>query len=169
MKRFILKMNHLDRIQIKTPCFKNWDDMEGSAHRRYCGGCQKHVYDLSSLSRIEAEVLLRFKKCDLCVRYQRNEAGEMRNVSVRRRMRAWSVALCRKNRFVPTSLLAVVVALFAVGCNEKPASAVTQTPAETSAGKPREAPPMGEMKMGDYAPAPLLGTPTPPETGKPQT
>lgn len=167
-------MKHLDRIQIKTPCFKNWDEMEGSAHRRYCGGCQKHVYDLSSLSRIEAEVLLRFKKCDLCVRYQRNETGGVRNVPVRRRIRAWGVALCRKNRFVPASLLAVFVALFAVGCDDKPVSAVSPALAEASVDKPQEAPvKMGETRMGDYAapqpgPPPVLGTPAPPETGKPQ-
>jgi hypothetical protein len=48
----------LDRVVIKTPCKQSWAAMAGDDRKRFCGQCQKHVYDLSAMTAAEAEALL---------------------------------------------------------------------------------------------------------------
>ena len=48
----------LKRIKIASPCPAAWNEMEGNDGVRFCNQCQKNVYNLSALSRLEAEALL---------------------------------------------------------------------------------------------------------------
>jgi hypothetical protein len=48
----------LDRICIAMPCSVDWNDMKGDNKVRLCGGCNKDVYNLSALSKKEAEEVL---------------------------------------------------------------------------------------------------------------
>jgi hypothetical protein len=48
----------LDQIHIPSPCEADWDAMTGNAARRYCSACEKHVHDLSTMSRAAAEKLV---------------------------------------------------------------------------------------------------------------
>jgi len=62
----------LDNIRIATPCNADWDEMAGDERVRFCGRCDKNVYNLSSMTRAEAEALVAEKEGRLCVRlYQR--------------------------------------------------------------------------------------------------
>src|SRR5690348_11198318 len=45
----------LDRIQIASPCEASWDAMNGDDRVRFCGLCEKNVYNLSAMTRDEAE------------------------------------------------------------------------------------------------------------------
>src|SRR5437867_538664 len=47
----------LDQIRIASPCSASWDAMEGGDRVRFCAHCQKNVYNLSDMSRREAEKL----------------------------------------------------------------------------------------------------------------
>ena len=49
--------------------------MSGDAHVRHCGRCAKNVYDLSSLTRDQAERLLEEREGELCVRFYRRPDG----------------------------------------------------------------------------------------------
>ena len=68
--------------------------MVGDDHVRFCGKCEKNVYNLSSLSREEAEALLVAKEGKMCVRIFRREDGTVLTddcpvgVTKRRRRRA---------------------------------------------------------------------------------
>jgi hypothetical protein len=66
-------MSPLDSLRVASPCSANWDAMEGDDDRvRYCGKCEKNVYNLSAMPRAEAEELLRLHEGNLCARmYQR--------------------------------------------------------------------------------------------------
>jgi hypothetical protein len=81
----------LDSIHIAAPCPAKWEDMVGDDHVRFCGGCEKNVYNLSSLSRDEAEALLVAKEGTLCARIYRRQDGTVLtddcSVGVRRRRR----------------------------------------------------------------------------------
>jgi hypothetical protein len=87
----------LESLRIATPCAADWDDMKGDDFVRFCGRCEQHVYDLSALSRVEAEQLVAEKEGQMCARfYQRADGTVLTNdcsVAVRRerlRQRIWS-------------------------------------------------------------------------------
>jgi hypothetical protein len=64
----------LENIRIATPCSADWDDMQGDERVRFCGKCEKNVYNLSAMTREASEALVREKEGRLCVRlYQRQD------------------------------------------------------------------------------------------------
>lgn len=67
--------NPLDNIRVASPCNADWDEMFGDERKRHCGACSKNVYNLSNLTRLEAENLLLNSEGRLCVRYFRRADG----------------------------------------------------------------------------------------------
>lgn len=67
----------LDRISVASPCSADWDSMTGDDRSRFCGQCQLNVYNLSAMSRPEAEALVQEKEGRLCVRYYRRYDGTL--------------------------------------------------------------------------------------------
>ncbi len=50
--------NPLNNIRIASPCSANWNEMYGNDRKRFCGDCKLNVYNLSDMTRQEAENLL---------------------------------------------------------------------------------------------------------------
>ena len=68
----------LDGVRVASPCPVSWDGMDGDERMRFCSQCRQHVFNLSGLSRADAEELIREKNGRLCVRYyQRSDGGVM--------------------------------------------------------------------------------------------
>ena len=67
----------LDDITVAAPCHADWNKMRGSDTVRFCQSCEKNVYNLSGMSRTEAEVLIREKEGSLCVRFARRADGTL--------------------------------------------------------------------------------------------
>jgi hypothetical protein len=65
----------LDGAQIASPCAARWDDMIGTDTVRFCGQCRKNVYDLSTMTRDEAERFLVDHTGGACVRLFRRADG----------------------------------------------------------------------------------------------
>ncbi|MEM1023709.1 MAG: hypothetical protein AAGD10_08885 [Myxococcota bacterium] len=65
----------LDRLQIATPCHAKWADMAGDDRRRFCGGCQKHVYNFAVMTAEESVDLIHRTEGRLCVRLFRRADG----------------------------------------------------------------------------------------------
>src|ERR1044071_8467947 len=65
----------LDRIQIPSPCPANWDEMNGSDQIRFCSECNKYVYNLSEMTRREAEALIARHGGLMCARLSRDLNG----------------------------------------------------------------------------------------------
>ena len=65
----------LDNIRIASPCTANWDEMYGNDRMRHCGQCKLNVYNLSGMSRQEAEDLVTNAEGRLCVRFYRRTDG----------------------------------------------------------------------------------------------
>jgi hypothetical protein len=86
----------LDQLEIAAPCKASWDDMVGDEHVRFCGQCEKNVYNLSSLPREEAEALLVAREGSLCVRMYKRQDGTVLTadcpVGVKKRRRRRAVA-----------------------------------------------------------------------------
>lgn len=65
----------LDNIKIASPCSANWNAMIGDDRKRFCGDCKLNVYNLSGMTRYDAEHLLRMSEGRLCVRYFQRPDG----------------------------------------------------------------------------------------------
>jgi hypothetical protein len=65
----------LDSISVAAPCRANWDDMLGTDRARHCGQCSLNVYNLSGMTRNEAEDLINRTDGRLCVRFFRRADG----------------------------------------------------------------------------------------------
>jgi len=69
------KLPVLDHIRVASPCTADWNQMTGDDRTRHCGHCQKNVYNLSGMTREEAEALIIERNGDLCVRYYQRPDG----------------------------------------------------------------------------------------------
>ena len=65
----------LDDVRIASPCSANWDEMFGNDRMRFCGECKLNVYNLSGMSRQQAEDLVASAEGRLCVRFYRRIDG----------------------------------------------------------------------------------------------
>jgi hypothetical protein len=70
----VLPLN-LDEIQVASPCSMAWNDMVGGDKVRFCGACQKNVFNLSGMMRAEAVELIRATEGRVCVRFFRRADG----------------------------------------------------------------------------------------------
>ena len=69
--------NSLDNVKIASPCSQDWNQMIGNDRRRFCGDCKLNVYNLSGMTRTEAENLLANSEGRLCVRFYRRADGSI--------------------------------------------------------------------------------------------
>jgi TonB family protein len=65
----------LDNIDVAAPCTAEWRFMHGNDRVRFCGQCNLNVYNLSAMTREEAEDLIRKTEGRLCVRFYRRIDG----------------------------------------------------------------------------------------------
>ena len=65
----------LDVLTVRSPCTEDWDLMEGSDTVRHCEVCDRSVYDLSGLTREDAEALVSQREGAPCVRFYRRADG----------------------------------------------------------------------------------------------
>ena len=79
----------LDVITVKNPCTASWHEMSGNDRVRFCSHCWKHVYNISEMTRDEAETLITHSEGRLCVRLYRRADG---TIVSRQCGRAWRAA-----------------------------------------------------------------------------
>ena len=65
----------LDNVRVAAPCPADWHRMVGDERVRFCGQCSLNVYNLSGMSRREAEALISSAEGRLCVRFYRRADG----------------------------------------------------------------------------------------------
>ncbi|HEY0190370.1 MAG TPA: hypothetical protein VGC42_04560 [Kofleriaceae bacterium] len=65
----------LDNLRVAAPCPARWADMAGDDRVRHCTDCAKSVYNLSDMTRDEAEALIVEHEGKLCVRYFQRADG----------------------------------------------------------------------------------------------
>lgn len=132
----------LDNVRVASPCSASWDAMEGDARERFCGQCQHSVFNLSEMSRADAERLLRERTGRLCVRYFRRADGTVMTRDCPR-----GLAAVRKKVALGWAFAATMV-LSAFGCR-------VEAPQEIAGGIPPKeivAPDPGQPTTGIAAP-----------------
>lgn len=104
----------LSRVRVAAPCAADWNAMHGTERVRFCHACECNVYNLSSMSRPEAERLVREAEGRVCVRFYRRADGTMLTqncpVGLRRLKRV-------ATRAVNATLSAVIGFLAGTGAN----------------------------------------------------
>jgi hypothetical protein len=67
--------NPLENVRVAAPCPADWGKMVGDERVRFCAQCELHVYNLSGMTRREAEALVAGTEGRLCVRFYRRADG----------------------------------------------------------------------------------------------
>lgn len=67
--------NPLNSVRIASPCSSDWSAMYGGERKRFCAECNLNVYNLSDMTREEAEDLLIKSEGRLCIRFFRRVDG----------------------------------------------------------------------------------------------
>lgn len=82
LQRFTLKSSKtrlkpvsLENIRVAAPCPASWEQMIGNDRIRHCAECNLNVYNLSEMTRWEAESLIASREGRLCVRFYRRADG----------------------------------------------------------------------------------------------
>lgn len=127
----------LDSLRIATPCTVSWDAMTGDARKRFCGQCRLNVYDVSALTRGEAEALVTRGEGRVCLRLHRRADGRVVTKDCGR-VRA---AIARRVRWMRAAAASVLAIFGFAGC-----SRVAEDPQASPGGV--EAPPL-RPSMGD--------------------
>jgi hypothetical protein len=70
-----MRLPVLDQIRVASPCSASWSQMTGDDRTRHCDACDKDVYNLSGMTREEAEALIVERNGELCVRYYQRADG----------------------------------------------------------------------------------------------
>jgi hypothetical protein len=71
------KKSLLDSIQSPSPCSKNWNEMIGDDRVRFCGSCEKNVYNLLAMPAKEAHKFAAKNAGKVCIRYVRTIDGRV--------------------------------------------------------------------------------------------
>ncbi len=147
----------LNNIRIASPCSADWNEMYGNERKRFCGDCKLNVYNLSGMSRTEAEDLLRAGEGRLCVRFYRRADGTILTDDC---PVGWAKVKHRA-RLAATAVFSLIVTLFTgvlfVSLFSRQKNLVTRFPIPFATPTPKYEPLMGMIAMP---------TPTPKATPK---
>ncbi|MEO8798568.1 MAG: hypothetical protein ABI551_11845 [Polyangiaceae bacterium] len=144
----------LANAKIASPCSADWNAMQGDEQVRYCGKCEKSVYNLSEMTAEAAEALIVEREGKMCVRFYTRTDGTVLTkdcgVGVRRKWatRAGAAAVLFGGGAAALSAFAPKVACHTMG-------AMAELPHTTQ-----------PAVMGSFAPPPI---PPPPDTATPAT
>jgi len=158
-----LRLPVLDNIKVAAPCTADWEQMVGDDRVRHCDQCKLDVFNLSNMTRDEAEALFTERVGRLCVRFYRRSDGTVLTsdcpVGVTRRRRR-RIMLATAATGIAGGVLTVWASAHATMGDIEPHTMgdvigvappppPTVTPIETAQGTP-EVPPM-EHTLGAIA------------------
>lgn len=98
----------LNDIKIASPCSADWNEMYGDERKRFCGECKLNVYNLSGMTRDEAERLVTNAEGRLCVRFFQRADGSVITADC---PVGWA-KIKQRTRVYATAALSLVMALF---------------------------------------------------------
>jgi hypothetical protein len=178
-----LQGSPLDSVRIASPCKADWNEMAGDDRVRFCGTCAKNVYNLSAMTREEAERLLVQTEGRVCARLYRRTDGTVLTTDCpvgeeRKAVRRLALVTAGSTALVAASLVARASLLEALPgelrSKNEPAPAyaarepevVPRAPLSGSAVPARPAPPVGRFLTGVVSLQPFEQHPTPEELGR---
>ena len=132
-------------LRIASPCKAPWDNMDGDERVRFCRECNRNVYNLSAMTKVEALQLVAQREGRACVRFYQRRDGTVLTTDC---------PVGRKRSFLSKAArTAAALAGAAIGLTKL-------TACGDEAGQPEI---MGEAVMGTPPVRPLMGKIAPPE------
>src|ERR1044071_246861 len=111
----------LDHVTVAAPCNVGWDNMVGNERVPFYGQCSLNVYNLSAMSKSEAERLITQAEGRLCVRYYRRADGTILTKNCPVGLRALKRRLSRiASASISAALSFFAGILAATGLRERP-------------------------------------------------
>lgn len=74
------KKSRLDSISVPKPCTESWNEMNGGEKSRFCGICEKNVYNISAMTQREANKLLFDSGEKVCIRMEKDAHGKVKTL-----------------------------------------------------------------------------------------
>ncbi len=103
---------NIDRLRVATPCPISWEQMTGDARVRFCDHCQLNVYNISELSRAEAETLIASTEGRICARLYRRADGSVLTKDCPVGLRALRMRVSKRAAAVFAALVSISSAAF---------------------------------------------------------
>lgn len=100
--------NPLKHVRVAAPCSADWNQMSGNERVRFCGQCERNVYNLSDMTRREAERLVKGAEGRLCIRFYRRADGTILTNNCPVGLRA----LKRRASRIATAALSTILSFF---------------------------------------------------------
>lgn len=150
MSRFESPLNN---IKIASPCSADWNEMCGNERKRFCGDCKLNVYNLSGMTKYDAENLLAVSEGRLCVRYFQRSDGTILTADC---PVGWEKVKQRLSIFATAAfsmLVALVSGLMTVSFMKKHADAVRRIPIPFAIATPTPEPLMGVVALPSPTPS----------------
>lgn len=104
----------LDNLRIASPCNASWSGMTGDDRSRFCGECRLSVYNLSAMTRSEAETFISQAEGRVCVRYYQRADGTVMTADCPVGVQAIRMRFTRRVRSMAAAGLAMVAGGFGV-------------------------------------------------------
>jgi len=154
----------LNNLKIASPCSQDWNAMMGDDRKRYCGECKLNVYNLSGMSKTEAENLIQTAEGRLCVRFYKRTDGSVITqdcpvgwAKVKQRTRAYATAAA-------SLVFSFFGAIGLVGAFNKSQQTSIMGDIAIATPTPKTSPEEPRILMGGISP--MTPTPTPKRTPK---
>ena len=132
------KLPLLSSMQVAAPCSESWDAMTGDQRARFCGKCEKNVYDISAMTSDAAEEFLRQQVGEVCVRFHRRADGTV--------MTADCPVGVRRRRIRRVAVLATAGGMLAAGAAAAMTATTTQGAAHVG-GRPGVVPAQAAIEL----------------------
>jgi hypothetical protein len=107
--------DRLDHLRIASPCPVGWDQMTGDDRVRFCEQCSLRVYNISEMTRTEAEALIAKTEGHICARIYRRFDGTIITRDCPVGLRAIRTRVAKMAGALLTAILTVCANSFASG------------------------------------------------------
>lgn len=95
----------LSHVRVAAPCRADWECMRGNERVRFCDQCSMNVYNLSNMTKKDAEALILSTEGRLCVRYYHRADGSILTANCPVGLRALKRRVSGFSRAVVSSVL----------------------------------------------------------------
>lgn len=102
----------LEYARIASPCPVSWESMTGDDRTRFCQQCQLHVYNISEMTRSQAEELIAHTEGRICARLYRRQDGTILTKDCPVGLRALRRRLARGAAAAFTAILSMTASAF---------------------------------------------------------
>lgn len=150
----------LDNVRVAAPCTADWNQMSGTERVRFCQQCNLNVYNLSSMTKREAEAFVSNAEGvegRVCICYYRRKDGTILTSNCPVGLRAIKRRLSRTASALVSAVLGLLAGLGAYffGINQTPAvksnsMGVMASPVVIDKPSPSYAMGNFTMETGDY-------------------